>query len=216
MECAGLTANGLLENSLSIRLLISIPHILPGPIRLLLKPRNNDLPRPIVIVYHRLPNNIREYPGILREESANMLTIESRLTTSKPTIAFGKIVADTGYSAIWFIFKNRWYDVGKFYDLSGKWLGYYCDIIQPVPKLLADKSRTVNLTDLYLDIWISPENKFLILDENELAIAVEKKHITHKMAERIKYQMNILIQTIRKGEFPSNRVKKTGLMQKST
>jgi len=174
------------------------------------------LPRPVVIKYHRLPDNFREYPGILRAESANMLTIESRITTSKPTVAFGKIVAETGYLAVWFIFKNRWYDIGKFYDQSGKWLGYYCDIIKPVSKLLVDKSRTVNLTDLYLDLWISPENKFLIFDEDELADAVKKGHITCKIAKCVKDQMNILIEMIRNGKFPPTSVKQTHLMQKST
>jgi predicted RNA-binding protein associated with RNAse of E/G family len=136
-----------------------------------------------------------------------MLTIESRLTTSKPTTAFGKIIADTGYLAIWFIFKNRWYDIGKFYDQSGKWLGYYCDIIQPVRKLLADQSRTVRLTDLYLDLWISAENGFLILDENELADAVEKRYLTEKMARRARDQLNILVEMIRSKEFPPKQVR---------
>jgi len=170
-------------------------------------PRKNDLPRRIVIVYHRLPDRIREYPGLLRDETPSMLTIESRLTTSKPTTAFGKTIADTGYLAIWFIFKNRWYDIGKFYDQSGKWLGYYCDIIQPVRKLLADQSRTVRLTDLYLDLWVSAENGFLILDENELADAVEKRYLTEKMARRARNQLNILVEMIRSKEFPSKQVR---------
>ena len=175
-------------------------------------PRNNDLPRRIVIVYQRLPDKIREYPGLLRSETDSMLTIESRLTTSKPTTAFGKIIADTGYLAIWFIFKNRWYDIGKFYDLSGKWLGYYCDIIQPVPKLLAHQSRTVKLTDLYLDLWISAENEFLILDEDELADAVEKRYLTAKMAKRARDQLNILVGMIRTQEFPPKEITQIGPM----
>jgi len=178
-------------------------------------PRNNDLPRRIVIVYHRLPDKIREYPGLLRGETRSMLTIESRLTTTKPTVAFGKIIADNGYLAIWFIFKNRWYDIGKFYDPSGKWLGYYCDIIQPVPKLLADRSRTVKITDLYLDLWISAENEFLVLDENELADALEKRYLTEKMARRAKDELNRLVEMIQSQEFPPKEVRQIEPMKSS-
>ncbi len=177
--------------------------------------KNDDLPRRIIIVYHRLPDTVREYPGLLRGETPGMLTIESRLTTSKRTSAFGKIIADNGYLAIWFIFRNRWYDVGKFYDLSGKWLGYYCDIILPVPKLLADQSRTVELTNLYLDLWIFAEYEFLILDENEFADAIEKRYLTEKIATQAKDQLNILLEMIRRQEFPPKEVREIEPMKKS-
>ena len=173
----------------------------------MVRTKNCDLPRKIVIVYHRPPRKVREYSGLLRGVTSSMLTIETRLTTSKPTTAFGKVIADNGYLAIWFIFKNRWYDIGKFYDLSGKWLGYYCDIIKPIPKLLADKSRTVKLTDLYLDLWISARNESLILDEDEFEYAIQKRYLTLETAKQARDQLKMLVDMIRTQEFPPKEVR---------
>lgn len=171
-------------------------------------PTNSDLPRKVTIVYHRLPNDVQEFPGLLRHTTPRMLTIESRLTVTKPVVVEGEVVADTGYLAIWFIFKNRWYDIGKFYDRSGNWLGYYCDIIRPVSKLLADRGRTVKLTDLYLDLWISTENKISILDENEFVDAIKKRHISKRTADEVKRRLNLMVEMVRTRTFPPREIRR--------
>ena len=170
--------------------------------------RNSDLPRNVIIVYHRLPNDVHEYPGLLRYATSCMLTVESRLTVAKPVVVEGKVVADTGYWAIWFIFKNQWYDIGKFYDRSGNWLGYYCDIVKPVSKLLADRGRTIKLTDLYLDLWISAENKISILDENEFVEAIKKRYISKRTAEEAKNRLNLMVEMVRSRKFPPREIRR--------
>jgi hypothetical protein len=102
----------------------------------------------MTIVYRRLPRDAREFPGLLRESTVRKLVIQSPISVDRPIRVSGEIIAHTGYVSIWFIYRDRWYDVGKFYDAAGRWLGYYCDIIKPVKKLLATPSRTVTLTPL--------------------------------------------------------------------
>ena len=53
------------------------------------------------------------------EESRDRLVIEQYVRVRNPRREFGRVVVANGYLAVWFIFKRKWYDVGKFYDRRG-------------------------------------------------------------------------------------------------
>ncbi len=131
-----------------------------------------------------------------------MLAIQSRIAVSGPKKIGRKTIADNGYTAIWFIYSNRWYDVGKFYDRKLTFVGYYCDIIRPVKRLLARHDRTVALTDLFLDLWIWPNNDNVILDEDELLRAEQKGIISRKLAEIARKQILLLQRKTKMATFP--------------
>jgi predicted RNA-binding protein associated with RNAse of E/G family len=165
------------------------------------------IPREIRIVYRRLPTDIREFPGLLRESTASKLVIQSPISVDRPIRVSGQIIADTGYLSIWFIYSGRWYDVGKFYDAAGRWLGYYCDILKPVKKLLATPSRTVTLTDLFLDLWIARDGRTFVLDEEELDSALEKHAISTTLAQEARKQVRRLAQMAKVRQFPPAEVR---------
>ncbi|HUK49547.1 MAG TPA: DUF402 domain-containing protein [Terriglobales bacterium] len=171
-----------------------------------------DLPYPVKIVYKRLPNDVREFPAILRHESKSRLIVQMVLTLPKPRRLESKVIADSGFSAIWFIYRNRWYDVGKFYDRRGTFVGYYCDIIKPTNRLLRNPTHATTLTDLYLDLWITPQGDYYILDEDELEYALARGHISSKMAKAAREHLISLVQLVQKKRFPPNHVKQTQLM----
>jgi predicted RNA-binding protein associated with RNAse of E/G family len=145
---------------------------------------------------------------MLREESAKRLVIEQRLRVRNPRREFGKVVVANGYLAIWFIFKRKWYDVGKFYDRTGKFTGYYCDIIRPVARLLSSPSKTAIITDLFLDLWISPDGRCIVLDEDQLNRAVARRTISASLATKARKELKELIRAARAGYFPPKYVEK--------
>jgi len=51
---------------------------------------------------------------------------------SKPLVQAGQAVIEDGYDVVWFLFKGRPYDIGRFYRPDGTWTGYYVDILEPV------------------------------------------------------------------------------------
>ena len=165
------------------------------------------IPRKITIVYRRLPNDIREFAGLLRKETSSRLVIESTISVDRPINVSGQIIADTGYFSIWFVYANRWYDVGKFYDRSGRWLGYYCDIIKPVKKLLINSFRTVTLTDLFLDLWITRDGRTFILDEEQLHKALENRWVSSSLAHEAERRTRSLHQMTRARWFPPPEVR---------
>jgi len=160
------------------------------------------LPRPIEIVYRRLPNDVREIPGILRQATHARVVIESAITVETPQRILGRVIADSGFLAIWFVYRERWYDVGKFYDRAGKWVGYYCDIIKPLGRLLRTPAKTSMITDLFLDLWITPEGRFVVLDEDEFENALKQGTLSKTIANQARRQMDSLIRATRGGKFP--------------
>jgi predicted RNA-binding protein associated with RNAse of E/G family len=169
----------------------------------------NTIPRPVTIVYRRLPRNVRRFPGTLREANSRRLVIESPIKVTSPVRFKGKVVADNGYTAIWFVYRNRWYDIARFYDKKRKWIGYYCDIVKPVSRLMNGPSKTTMLTDLFLDLWITPEGRYYVLDEDELEDALDKGSISKPLAEQARKQMKALIRRVSSGRFPPENVRKT-------
>jgi len=144
----------------------------------------------------------------LRYENPNQLVIEQRLRVRNPRREFGRVVVAKGYVAEWFIFRGRWYDVGKFYDRRRRFTGYYCDIIRPVSRLLSNATKTSIITDLFLDLWITPERHCLVLDEDEFQRALGTHVISNSLAKRARKELRLLIQLTKSGRFPPASVRK--------
>ncbi len=160
------------------------------------------LPRPVNIVYRRLPSHVREFPGTLRKATPTSLMIESPIAVTSPRRVLGEVVADSGFLAIWFIYRHKWYDVGKFYDRARSWIGYHCDIIRPVNRLLKTPARTVMITDLFLDLWITPQGRTVVLDEEEFENGLRRGYISNALADQARKEMNSLIHMVNAGRFP--------------
>jgi hypothetical protein len=162
-------------------------------------------PHPISIMYRRPPHPPRAFPGLLRNATANMLTVQSRISIKEPREVCGKIIVDQGYLALWFIFKGKWFDIGKFYDRSSNWLGYYCDIVKPLTRLLYGR-RTPIITDLFLDLWIFPDRNYYVLDEEEFEEAARSRIISRRLAAKAESELKRLIKLVKQNKFPPNEV----------
>ena len=110
----------------------------------------------------------------------------------------------SGYQIVYFEMMKKWFSVGKIRDLDGKHTGYYCDIITP-PRLLED--RVVEITDLFLDLWVSPDLRYEVLDEEELEDALEKGWIAKQLYEKSRIELGKLVTSVKRGDFPPRLVK---------
>ena len=169
------------------------------------------LPCPVSIMYRRPPGSAVTYPGLLRSVTEQSLTIQSRLSVAQPRKVAGQIIAATGYWAIWFVFKDKWFDIGKFYDESKNWLGYYCDIVKPLKRLMSGLSTNV-LTDLFLDLWITPDGEVYVLDEDELENAVRHGFISKSLAAKARSEVRMLLRRSKMHDFPPARVKEATIL----
>ncbi len=119
----------------------------------------------------------------------------------------GEIVLDSGYWAVWFLFKDRPFDVGRFYRPDGTWTGYYADILEPVRWEGSDPTTLEPIIDLFLDLWIAPDGRYLVLDEDEFAEAVSRGNLTSEQTVHARSVLQNLLGATERGEFPPAVVK---------
>jgi hypothetical protein len=62
----------------------------------------------------------------------------------------------------WF-YRDRWYNIFEIAESGGALKGWYCNIAEPA----TITEKEIRCRDLLLDLWVAPEGKTLILDEDE-------------------------------------------------
>ena len=141
---------------------------------------------------------------ILIYKSEKVIVLKSQITSPHSVLFDGEVVLARGFQIVCFELIGKWFTVGKIRDLQGRQTGYYCDIVTP-PRLLEDGG--VELTDLFLDLWISPDLRYRVLDEEELENAFRKGWISKRLYGKAKKELEKLINVIKQGKFPSYQVK---------
>jgi predicted RNA-binding protein associated with RNAse of E/G family len=66
-------------------------------------------------------------------------------------------------------FYSEYFDLLEFFGPKGEVVGYYSDITTP----LARQDGEYVITDLFLDVWLTPGHPVIELDEDEFAAAVD-------------------------------------------
>jgi predicted RNA-binding protein associated with RNAse of E/G family len=154
--------------------------------------------------YIRLPNQVLDIYDDLIYRSEKVIVGKSQITSTHSVMFKGEVVLAAGFQIVYFELMGKWFTVGKIRDLKGRHTGYYCDIVT-TPRLLEDGG--VELTDLFLDLWVSPDLRFKVLDEEELENAFSKSWITRQLYEKAKEELDKLVNIVEQGKFPPQIVK---------
>jgi hypothetical protein len=89
--------------------------------------------------------------------------------------------------------------ISRFYDGNKKFAYWYCDIIDVKYDIEADQFTFI---DLLLDVKLMPDGKMIVLDADELAMALEQGLITQEQACNSLKKMDSILQKIYKNNFP--------------
>ncbi len=146
--------------------------------------------KPIVLRKRYIPNEIVDISDdeLLFRSDDLLIT---RWTAIKPRPDF--------YGGISFAFLDRGYKLGRFYDINGQFLYWYCDIIEVVYDASSD---TYTMNDLLLDIKVFPDGRVILLDAEELAEAIEDRLITNDQVCMSLRTLDGLLKMIYSGNFP--------------
>jgi protein associated with RNAse G/E len=95
------------------------------------------------------------------------------------TAVFDRQGRDLGYVTFnkgdvfyeWYYF-DRWYNVFQIYSESGELKGWYCNVTKPAQ--VQDDELT--FVDLALDLWVWPDQRYLVLDEDEFTELAESTY----------------------------------------
>ena len=131
-----------------------------------------------------------------------MIIVAHELAPSKSLKSFGETVMDAGYRAVWFLFKDQPYDVGRIYRPDGTWTGYYADVLEPVRWKGSDPMTLEPIIDLFLDLWIAPDGRFEVLDEDEFKEAGARGNITAYQIDHARGVLQDLVHATQRGSFP--------------
>jgi predicted RNA-binding protein associated with RNAse of E/G family len=118
------------------------------------------------------------------------------LVITKWKVIRPRVDIDRGIS---FAFLKEGYKISKFYDPQGKFVYWYCDIIDVE---YDEKSDTYTLIDLLVDVKIMPDGSVRVLDIDEIADALEGNIITKELAIEAMRKLDRLLKIIYEGNFP--------------
>ena len=160
----------------------------------------------IRINYSRIGDGISVYTENLVEDNGTRLK-----TFSVIPVEFGSPISEEWrqkgliaqsqsiHSVTKYYFYTEYFDVLVFSDGNGELVGYYCDIVTPLEKI----GNEYFLTDLFLDLWLTPDRTVWELDWDEFERAANAGLISTGLQEKARSTLKRLRDEIAKGTFPS-------------
>jgi predicted RNA-binding protein associated with RNAse of E/G family len=102
------------------------------------------------------------------------------------------VIAQEGYKWITSWELNKPYLLTKILDAQNNLVGIYCDICSPVQR----EGISFICYDWYLDVWKTATKPSELLDEDELASALEQNYLTPKEAQIAKATALFLMEAL--------------------
>lgn len=161
----------------------------------------------VTFTFVRPPARRISLNALLLSAADDTVVVAHEASPSRPLRYRDETVVDRGYWAVWFLFKGRPFDVGRFYRPDGTWTGYYVDVLEPVHWEGSDPTTLRPIVDLFLDLWIAPDGSHAVVDEDEFDAAVRQGHLAPSQATHAQAVLHELIEATQRGVFPPEMVK---------
>jgi predicted RNA-binding protein associated with RNAse of E/G family len=161
----------------------------------------------VVFDFIRPPDRRVTFRSFLLSATDEVIVTAHESAPSKPVEYRGQVVLDHGYWGVWFVFKDRPFDVARVYRPDGTWTGYYVDVLEPVQWDGSDANTLQPIVDLFLDIWVAPDGGHVVLDEDEFQEAANLRLLTDLQVEHARRVLGQLVAAIETGAFPPATVR---------
>lgn len=96
-----------------------------------------------------------------------------------------------------YLFYREFFSIVQYQDQAGHVLGHYCDIVTPLQR----NGDDYFLTDLILDLWISPDGQVIELDRDEFETAISEGLLPAELERFALDTLSRLTSEIEKGSF---------------
>lgn len=104
------------------------------------------------------------YAGVLRERTEGFICVDAVFSFADRDLGYIKLRRGDRFRE-WF-YAKRWFNIFRVEDVQTKALkGWYCNITRP-PVI---EPRQVSAEDLCLDVFVYPDGRTLLLDEEDFA-----------------------------------------------
>ncbi len=158
-------------------------------------------PSIVHIHYRRPPDDERVFTQLqLLDRDDVKVTLAHDVSFDPPVLVHGRPVLESGSDAVWFTFPGRWHDIGRFHRADDTFSGLYANIL--TPPTFEDEGSVWRTTDLFLDLWLSPEGELSVLDRDQLEEAVREGVVDPATAERAREEVRRLRTAHGRGTWP--------------
>lgn len=159
------------------------------------------LPRPVTIHYLRPPDREQVFRQTLVHEGDVLVSWLPEAGVARPTVVDGRRVLEQASPVVWLTFPGLWHDIGRFHASDGTFTGYYANILTPV-RTDREPEDHWHTTDLFLDVFVTPEGEAHLLDRHELDEAIREGWLEPGQAQRAEAEAERLIERCRAGYWP--------------
>jgi len=130
-----------------------------------------DIAKDLTFEYTRLPDEVvRWRQWKLHEDAETLVSAFYDPELPRPLMAGDEVILEGTFYGISYNFWDQWYNVISVYDEDLEFKGYYSDILTPIQKTWT----LVTATDLFLDLFVFPDGRWKVVDEEEFEQALEK------------------------------------------
>ncbi|WP_148882179.1 DUF402 domain-containing protein [Thermococcus aciditolerans] len=157
----------------------------------------------IHLLYRRLPNRLLERHDDIVADLGDIIVAKSCFEGMlAPLRVNGVEVIKNGYRMLYFAFIGENYDILKVYDREGNFRGLYIDVLAYTRR----EGNTLEMLDLFLDIFVFPSGEAFLLDEGELEMALNYGVIDKETLDFAYRVAREILEKIKRKEFPPDIV----------
>jgi len=153
----------------------------------------------IHLIYRRIPNRVLERDDEVIADLGSIIIAKSHFSGMlAPLRVNGVRVIDNGYGMLYFAFIGENYDILKVYDEEGDFKGLYIDVLAYTKR----EGNTLEMLDLFLDIFVFPDGEAFLLDEDELEMALNYGLIDRETFDFAYSVARDILEKLKRNEFP--------------
>lgn len=116
----------------------------------------------------------------------------------EPLRAAGRVIQEPGAPMVWFVFPEKWHDIGRFHLADGTFTGWYTNLVTPVEI----KGETWSASDLWVDLWQPARGDPVWLDEDEFEAAVRARLLDRATHQRVLNERALIDLQVKTGAWP--------------
>jgi protein associated with RNAse G/E len=136
------------------------------------------------------------WQGRLLEEEPDHVLLAGRFNATSRDL--GYVTLEHGDLFLEWYYFGRWYNVFQIYSRTGQLKGWYCNIGKPPER----RDGELHYVDLLLDVFVYPDGRYLVLDEDEFA-ALKATALSPEEAACAEQGLAELLALVRERRLPS-------------
>ena len=158
-----------------------------------------DITKDLTFEYSRLPDEVvRWRHWKLFEDGEVLVSAFYDPELPRPLKVGDEVILEGTFAGISYNFWDKWYNVISVYDVDLEFRGYYSDILTPVQKTWT----LVTSTDLFLDVFVHPDGRWQVMDEQEFEEAVGKGLMDEGIVRNARAALEEVSRMVEAGDWP--------------